>query len=106
MDLPQLRAPQRTLHPLMRQLRHPPPRQMTPLPTEHDILELGTRAAFWLAAAHGDPTFMLAMHQLLAAPPRKRMSLADYRLTSTSGGQPPDARSTPPAAAPGRSPGR
>jgi len=29
MDLPQLRAPQRTLDPIMRQLRHPPPRQVT-----------------------------------------------------------------------------
>jgi hypothetical protein len=79
---------------------------MTPLPTEHEILELGTRAAFWLAAADGDPAFMLAMHQLLAAPPRKRMSLAEYGVTSTSGGHPPDARPNQPAAGSARSPGR
>jgi len=79
---------------------------MTPLPTEHEILELGTRAAFWLAAADSDPTFMLAMHKLLAAPPRKKMSPADYGVTSTSGGHPPDARPNQPAARSARPPGR
>lgn len=41
---------------------------------EHDITELGTRTAHWLAAAHDDPQFMLAGLILRSRPPRRRVT--------------------------------
>ena len=41
---------------------------------EQDILELGIRTAFWLAAASDDPKFMLASHKLHERGPRPRIS--------------------------------
>ena len=40
---------------------------------EQDILELGIRTAFWLAAASDDPKFMLASHKLHERGPQPRM---------------------------------
>jgi hypothetical protein len=40
---------------------------------EMDILELGSRAAAWLAVAADWPDFMLAGHILRARPPRRRV---------------------------------
>ena len=51
------------------------------VPAEADALELGMRAACWLAVASGNPGFMLARYILLAAPPRRRMTLDDYSRT-------------------------
>jgi len=44
---------------------------------EMDVLELGMRAAAWLAAAADQPGFMLAGHILRARPPRRRIRTGD-----------------------------
>ena len=45
--------------------------------TEMDILELGSRAAAWLAVAADQPGFMLAGLILRARPPRRRLTTGD-----------------------------
>ncbi len=49
----------------------------TDMIAEMDVLELGMRAAAWLAAAAGQPGFMLAGHILRARPPRRRIRTGD-----------------------------